>query len=65
MAMLAYGVQALSAWRASRQKPRVPDPIPMPDEEALQKQKKRSLAAASGSGRASTILTGTDNGLGG
>ncbi len=46
-------------------KPKAPPAVPMPDFEALQRAKKRSVAARPSTGAASTILTGTPDGLGG
>lgn len=55
-------VGGLGSYKESRVKPKKTPAIPMPDEEELQKAKRRSPGSR---GRASTILTGTDYGLGG
>lgn len=71
MAMLAaaapYLPQALGAfgaYKASQARPKQAPAIPMPDEEMIRKSQRRSAGARRG-GRASTILTGTEDGLGG
>jgi hypothetical protein len=57
-------IGGLGAYKASRVKPQKKAPaIPMPDDEEIQRAKRRSAPASRG--RASTILTGTDYGLGG
>lgn len=54
----------IGAYKASRVKPKkASTAIPMPDEEEIRRVKRRTTSASSG--RASTILTGTDYGLGG
>ncbi len=54
----------IGAYKSSRVKPAKKAPaIPMPDDEEIRRNKRRT--APSSRGRASTILTGTDYGLGG
>lgn len=55
-------VGGVSAYKASRMQPKKTPVVPMPDEEALRQAKRRSPSSR---GRASTILSGTDYGLGG
>lgn len=57
-------LSGIGAAKAMRDKPKKTPAIPMPDVEAIQRAKKRTAGQRS-SGRASTILTGTDDGLGG
>lgn len=70
MALLSAGasylpqiVGGIGAYKASHLRPKKPPIVPMPDVEALQQQSKRKAPASRG--RASTILSGTDYGLGG
>lgn len=70
MAALAAGAQFLpeivsgiGAARVMRDKPKKTPAIPMPDEEMIRQNKRRSGPRRTG--RASTILTGTEDGLGG
>lgn len=56
-------VGGLGSYKASRVKPKKTSAIPMPDDEEIRRNKRRT--APSSRGRASTILTGTDYGLGG
>lgn len=56
-------VGGIGAYKASRVKKTKTSAIPMPDDEEIRKSKRRT--AQIGRGRASTILTGTDYGLGG
>ena len=55
-------VGGIGAYKAARDRPKKASPIPMPDVEAIEKLKRKSPGSR---GRASTILTGTDYGLGG
>lgn len=62
MASLPLLVGAAGQLRGNKA-PRAPAPIPMPDEQALQREQRRKYAAMATAGRASTILTDT-GGLG-
>lgn len=68
MGSLAASVPTLlggiGAAKSLRDKPKMPPAIPMPDEELIRKSQRRATSTRKG-GRASTILTGTDDGLGG
>lgn len=59
-AFLPQAISALGAMKGGKSRKTAPA-VPMPDEEAIKRSRKRST----NQGRASTILTGTDDGLGG
>lgn len=55
-------VGGIGVYKTSKMRPNKTPAVPMPDEEMIQKSKRKSPGSR---GRASTILTGTDYGLGG
>lgn len=59
-AFLPQAISALGAMKGGKAKKATPA-VPMPDEDEIKRSRKRSPSR----GRASTILTGTDDGLGG